>query len=83
MRSITDSSVLNAKTPSRHDVVSVAAVDQNQERLQRMIRKTMRMIRNSEALVQQTNKLLEQFQTLSHLRIKRPDNRINQSFRQT
>ena len=71
------------QTLSRHDLVSVAAVEQNRKKLQRMIRGTLRVIRNSDARLQQTNKLLDQFWALSVLRSKRPDDRINQSLRQS
>jgi hypothetical protein len=47
---------------------------QNQERLQRMIRRTMRVVGKSTEVLQQTNKLLNQFRALTHVRIKRPDN---------
>jgi len=61
----------------------MAAVEQNQERLQRMIRKTMRVVRNSAALLQETNKLLDQFKALPFGRIRRPDNSIDHTPRQT
>jgi len=60
----------------------MARVEQNQKRLQRMIRRTMRVVRDSEARLEQTNKLLDQVRALSGLKIKRPDDRINQSLQE-
>jgi hypothetical protein len=57
--------------------------DQNQERLQRMIRRTMQVIRDSEVLLRRTNKLLNQSAPLSEVKIKRPDDAINRSLRQS
>jgi len=74
---------IEGQTRSRHDAIKMAAVEQNQERLERMIRKTMRVVRNSEALLQETNKLLDQFKALPFSRIKRPDSSIDHTPRQT
>ena len=63
--------------------MTMVTVEHNQERLQRMIRRSMAVVRNSKAVLQKTNKLLDQFRALPIVRIKRPDNSIDESFRQT
>ena len=79
MRCGTDFTVLKCPIRFRHSAITMVDIEQNQKRLQQMIRGSMRVIRNSEALLQKTKKLVDQVRAVSFMRIRRPDHRMDQS----
>jgi hypothetical protein len=72
---------LNGATPSRDDPVVVIAAEQNQQRLQRMIRQTEKVVRASTNLLQQTNELVERSQALCYV-VTRAENGADEKLRQ-